>query len=91
LKKILRYLKDNHWQSIFFTGKLDEYSRVKYKLTSNGIKTKTKIISNRERSGIGTFGRNGVIGTFGGNQNEYYQIYVKSKDIELANQCIYSS
>lgn len=81
LKKFLRFLKENYWESIFFTGKLDEYSLAKYRLTSNGIKVKTKIISNRERGGIGTIG---------GSGNEYYEIYVKTKDIERANQAIHS-
>lgn len=79
LKNFFQFLWENRWESIFFTGKVDEYSRAKYKLTSNGIKVKTKIISNRERGGIGTIGVGG---------NEYYEIYVKAKDVEKANQAI---
>lgn len=72
---------DNHWEMIFFTGKLEEYSGIKYKLFSNGIKVKTKIIGQREI---------GSIITVGGNRNESYEIYVQSKEIERANKIIHS-
>lgn len=81
LKKLLGYINENHWQSIFFTGKFHEYSRLKYQLTNNGIETKTKFVNNRERSGIGTIG---------GSGNEYYEICVHSKDVERANEIIHN-
>lgn len=81
-KGLFKYFMDNHWEMIFFTGKLEEYGNLKYKLSSNGIKVKTKIISHRE------FGN---IITVGGNRNASYQIYVQSKEIERANKIIHNS
>ena len=81
LKKLFRYLMYNQWEMIFFTGKLEEYVKIKYKLFSNGIKVKTKIINQCE---VGT-----IISVVGG-RNESYEIYVQSKDIEIANRIIHS-
>jgi len=81
LKKIFEYFMDNHWRMIFFTGNLEEYSKAKYKLFSNGIKVKAKIISQREIGGIISVG---------GSRNASYEIYVQSKEIHIANSIIHS-
>lgn len=66
---------------VFFTSKLEEYGRLKYKLISNGIEVKTKII---RHPGI----KNPI--TIYGSRNEYYEIYIKSHQIEKANKIIHS-
>jgi len=81
LEKLFKDFMDNHWEMIFFTGKLEEYSIAKYKLFSNGIKVKTKIISQREIENIISVG---------GNRNASYEIYVQSKEIHIANSIIHS-
>ncbi|QXE17443.1 hypothetical protein B5S50_00485 [Clostridium sp. 001] len=74
LKKLFQYFKRNNWEMVFFAATLEEYCMIKYKLISNGIKVKTKIIRhNGRRSG-----------------NEYYEIYIESKEIEKANKIIHS-
>ncbi|WP_243124283.1 hypothetical protein [Clostridium sp. AWRP] len=47
---------------------------IKYKLISNGIKVKTKIIRHNGRK----------------SGNEYYEIYIESKEIEKANKIIHN-
>ncbi|WP_242649423.1 hypothetical protein [Clostridium kluyveri] len=66
---------------IFFTVKIEEYCAIKYKLMSNGIKIKTKIIRHK---GV----RNPI--AINGSRNEYYEIYIQPKEIEKANKIIYS-
>jgi len=81
LNKLFQRLKENHWEMIFFTVKIEEYCAIKYKLMSNGIKVKTKIIRHK---GI----RNPIAA--GGSRNEYYEIYIQPKEIEKANKIIHS-
>ena len=81
LKKFFQYLKDNHYEIVFSTVKSEEYSGMKYKLISNGIKVKTKIISHND---VGT------LVTINNHGNEFYEIYVLDNDIQKANKIIHS-
>ena len=51
-KRFFKYFISNNWEIIFFTGKVEEYIKTKYKLFINGIKVKTKIIGHREIENI---------------------------------------
>ena len=81
LKKIFKHFMDNRWEMIFFTWKLEEYNKAKYKLFSNGIKVKTKIINQSEI---------GSVFSVGGNRNGPYEIYVQFKEVAIAKSIIHS-
>jgi len=64
---------------VFFTARAEEYSMIRYKLIINGIKVKTKIMNHSEFGNFSTISR---------KVNEYYEIYVQSKEIKKANRII---
>ncbi|AZV57056.1 hypothetical protein DMR38_10860 [Clostridium sp. AWRP] len=74
LKNLFQYLKRNNWEMVFFATTVEKYCMIKYKLISNGIKVKTKIIRHNGRK----------------SGNEYYEIYIESKEIEKANKIIHN-
>ncbi|WP_349408783.1 putative signal transducing protein [Pseudalkalibacillus sp. SCS-8] len=78
LRKLISYLKENSWKTVYFTQKTDEYGRVKGLLNDAGIKSKTKSSTPMESGELG-----GVATS--------YDIMVRQKDLQKANEAIHNS
>ncbi|WP_369703973.1 hypothetical protein [Clostridium moutaii] len=78
LKSPLKHLQD---QTIIHNTLLLGICKIKYELISRGIKVKTKIIRHNGVRSFVTLNKGG---------NEYYEIYIQSREMGKANKIIHN-
>ena len=67
------------WEWVYYTYNVEEYTRIREKLITNGIKIKTKILNNKDT-------RKEVENGFQDSSN--YLIRVQNKNVNRANEII---
>lgn len=72
------WFSKNKWESVYTTTDVEQYARLKGRLSDNGIRTKTKFLN----SGGGYGG--------GYGHSSIYDILVKAADLHRARQLIQS-
>lgn len=80
----LKRLFKAKWQTVYFTNNLEEYLRIKHKLNTSGIQTKTKVQINniRGRGGHGLWTRYGTV-------RNNREILVRAEEINKAYEIIH--
>lgn len=75
-KKLWELINQTSWETVFFTHKVEDYSRIKGILNDHGVPSKTKANTSYGSSQMDGFGTT-------------YDLLVKKKDLYKAQQAIH--